>query len=170
MKVESIMNSLVGASLLVFASWGNLLLAETAAPAPLAENLVDEVAGNGDLCATATGIGIDYPKLVARALAGEERAIGLILWFGEHGGTDAAASEGYSYSLLKLLKKLGDRKAAEAAQLHGPRSYSQIMAFLAFEFGGEASDKVVRQEVAREFPLLWKVMEPSVSEKPLDEK
>lgn len=164
------MNCLVRASLLIFAISGGLLLAETPARLDSAESLVAEVAGNGDLCATATGIGIDYPKLVARALAGEERAIGLILWFGEHGGTDAAASEGYSYSLLKLLKKLGDRKAAEAAQLHGPRSYSQIMAFLVFEFGGEASDDVVRQEVAREFPQLWKVMQPSASEKHLDEK
>ena len=164
------MNYLAGASVLVFAACGDFLLAETAAPAPAARSLVDGVAGNGDLCATAAAIGIDYPKLVARALAGEERAIGLILWFGEHGGTDAAASEGYSFSLLKLLKKLGDRKVSEAAQSHGPRSYSKIMAHLAFEFGGEASDGVALREVEREFPMLWKVMAPGASEKPLDEK
>lgn len=164
------MNYLVGAPLLIFAVLGDLLLAETPARPASAERLVDEVAGNGDLCATASAIGIDYPKLVARAVAGENRAIGLILWFGEHGGTDAAASEGYSLSLFKLLKKLGDGKVAEAAKSHGPRNYAKIMAFLAFEFGGEPSNDVVRQELAREFPQLWKVMAPSATEKPLNDE
>ena len=122
----------------------------------LTHQMAKDATANRDLLATMSGMGIDFPVLLQRALGGEERAVRLLIWTGEHAGLDGAASEGYSYTLVKVAKKIGDEKMAAAAKQLKMTSFKNTQMFIEFEFGIDDNPEAVTKAINKLFPKFWR--------------
>ena len=105
-----------------------------------------------DLCATMSDVGIDFPVLLQRSLDGENSAIKLLIWTGENVNLDGAASEGYSFTLVRAAKKIGDNKMAMAAKSLKMTSFKNTQMFFQFEFGLDNDKAAAIVEIKKVFP------------------
>ncbi|MDA7881501.1 hypothetical protein N9A94_04280 [Akkermansiaceae bacterium] len=122
----------------------------------LTHQLSKDSAEYGDLCGTMAAIGIDYPVLLQGALDGKPAAIRLLIWAGENAGLDGAASEGYSYTMVKVAKKIGDAKLASAVEALDLQSFTNTQMFFRFEFGFfDGNEAAATKELQKSFPKFW---------------
>lgn len=122
----------------------------------------DSVGGN--VCTTMAGMGIDFPILLQRALDGEDRAIRLLIWAGEHAGLDGAASEGYSYAMIEAAKKIGDVRLAAAVKVLKMESFENTKMFFQFEFGSGNDEAAATAEIKKLFPTFWHLITKRVEQ------
>ena len=122
----------------------------------LTHQLAIDSAAYDDLCGQMADIGIDYPVLLQRALDGKDAAIRLLVWAGENAHLDGAASEGYSYTMVKAARRIGDAKLASAAEVLGAQSFSTIQMYFRFEFGFfDGDEATATKEIRKLFPKFW---------------
>lgn len=109
----------------------------------------------GDVCTTMAGIGIDFPVLLQRALDGEDKAVCLLIWAGEHAGLDGAASEGYSFAMVEAAKKIGDVRMAAAVKALKMETFANTKMYFQFEFGSGNDEAAAIAEIKKLFPTFW---------------
>jgi hypothetical protein len=130
----------------------------------LTHELAKEAVGDSDLNAMAAGIGIDYPVLLQRAMEGKRGAVFLLLWMAGNAGLDGAGAEGYSYTVVRAAKVIGDKALSEAARaLDAAASEAVGDAFL-FEYGGSDEPEAAVGKVRKEFPKLWAALSKAKGE------
>ena len=122
----------------------------------LTHQMAKDSVGYDDLCATMSGIGIDFPVLLQRALDGHDGAVRLLIWAGENAGLDGAASEGYSYTMVRAARKIGDDKMATAAKELKIASFRNTQMYFHFEFGFDDDEVAATAEINRLFPKFWR--------------
>lgn len=124
----------------------------------LSHQIAKDSVSYDDLCATMASIGIDFPVLLQRALDGEGAATRLLIWAGENAGLDGAASEGYSYTMVKVAKKIGDDKLAAAIEGLKIPSLAKTRMFFEFEFRSDDDEVIATKEINELFPKSWRLI------------
>ncbi len=120
-----------------------------------ARELLEEVSLYCDLNAMAANAGIDYPALLERALRKDKDAVVKLLWMAGDPNLDGAGSEGYSYTMVRAARLIGDQDVSEAAKSLSDASRSALRTRFLFEFGeGNDAGRAV-EDMQKDFPLLW---------------
>ena len=125
---------------------------------PLTHKLAREATGYRDLNAMASAIGIDYPVLVERALKKERGAVFLLLWMAGNAPLDGAGAEGYTYTMFRTAKSIGDEILSAAARKLDDGSRRAVREAFLFEYGGGDDPEEASIATAKAFPKLWGVL------------
>lgn len=121
----------------------------------LTYKLARDAVGDSDLNAMAAGIGIDYPVLLQCAMEGKRGAVFLLLWMAANAGLDGAGAEGYSYTMVRAAKIIGDKDLCEAARALDAVASAAVRDAFLFEYGGTDEPDAALREVRKNFPRLW---------------
>jgi len=120
-----------------------------------ARELVKEALGLRDLNAVASTAGVDYPTLLECALRKEKDAVAKLLWMAGNAKLDTASAEGYSWSMVKAARLIGDKEMSEAAMPLDDASREALSRAFLFEYGIDSDPQAAVADMKREFPLLW---------------
>ena len=123
-----------------------------------ARDLMKESSLFRDLNAMATNAGINYPVLLERALRKEKDAVVKLLWIAGNADLDGAGSEGYSYTMVRAARLIGDEVVSEAAKLLDDDSRKALRMSFLFEFGEDNDADRAVADIKKDFPLLWVVI------------
>lgn len=126
--------------------------------------LAQEAVDYSDLNAMAAATGIDYPVLVERALDGKRGAMFLLLWMAGNASLDGAGAEGYSYTMVRVAREIGDKAMGEAARRLDRESLLPVRDAFLFEYGGDGGEEEAVEAVRRDFPTLWSVLAKATGE------
>jgi hypothetical protein len=138
---------------------------ETRAPhLKLTHKIAQEAAGLGDLNAMSSAVGIDFPVLVDRALDRKEGAVFLLLWLAANAPLDGAGSEGYSYTMVRAARKIGDKTISEAVRKLDRPSLAPLLDCFLFEYGGTDEPKAAMKAFRKEFPVSCGLIEQTIGE------
>jgi hypothetical protein len=119
-----------------------------------ARELVKEVASFRDLNSMVSNAGVDYPALLERALRKEKDAVAKLLWLAGNANLDSSASEGYSWSMVRAARLIGDKDVSEAAIPLDDASRKALSRSFLFEYGIDQDPQTAVTVMQREFPLL----------------
>ena len=131
----------------------------------LRHKLAQEAVGYGDLNAMAAATGIDYPVLVERALDGKRSAMFLLLWMAGNASLDGAGAEGYSDTMVRVAREIGDKAIGEGARRLDQATLLPVRDAFLFEYGGDGGEEAAAEAVRRDFPTLWSVLADVTGEK-----
>ena len=120
-----------------------------------ARELVKEVVSFRDLNSMVSNAGVDYPALLERALRKEKDAVAKLLWMAGNAKLDAASSEGYSWSMVKAARLIGDKQISEAAMPLDDASREALSRAFLFEYGIDSDPETAVADMKRDFPVLW---------------
>ena len=130
----------------------------------LRHKLAKEAVDYRDLNAMAAATGIDYPVVVELALDGKRGAIFLLLWMAGNASLDGAGAEGYSYTMVRVAREIGDKAIGEAARRLDRASLLPVRDAFLFEYGGDGGEEAAAEGGRRDFPTLWSVLEKAAGE------
>jgi post-segregation antitoxin (ccd killing protein) len=120
-----------------------------------ARELVKETLGLRDLNAVASTAGVDYPALLERALRKEKDAVAKLLWMAGNAKLDTASAEGYSWSMVKAARLIGDKQISEAVMPLDDASREALRSAFLFEYGIDSDPETTVADIKRDFPVLW---------------
>jgi hypothetical protein len=130
----------------------------------LRHKIAQEAVDYSDLNAMAAAMGIDYPVLVERALDGKRGAMFLLLWMAGNASLDGAGAEGYSDTMVRVAREIGDKAIGEAARRLDRESLLPVRDAFLFEYGGDDGEEAAAEAVRRDFPTLWYVLAKAAGE------
>jgi len=136
----------------------------------LTHKIAQETAGLGDLNAMVSAVGIDFPVLVERALDRKEGSVFLLLWLAANAPLDGAGSEGYTHTLVRAAREIGDKAVAAAAGKLDSRSLAPLRDSFLFEYGGTDEPKAAIEAFREEFPALCGVIAEAIGEPTFEDK
>ncbi len=131
----------------------------------LTHEISKEAVNYKDLNGMASDIGIDFPVLLEQALKGNEKqkrsSVFLLLWMAENAPLDGAGAEGYTNTLIRVAKLIGDDFINEAAKLLNKPSKTAVRDAFLFEYGGDDNPQKTAPLIIKEFPRLWVTLSKS---------
>ncbi len=84
----------------------------------------------------------------------------LLLWMAGNASLDGAGAEGYSDTMVRVAREIGDKAIGEAARRLDRASLLPVRDAFLFEHGGDGGGEAVR----RDFPTLWYVLAKAAGE------
>ena len=136
----------------------------------ITHKIAQETAGLGDLNAMTSAVGIDFPVLIDRALDRKEGSVFLLLWLAANAPLDGAGSEGYTHTLVRVAREIGDKAVAEATGKLDKTSLAPLRDSFLFEYGGTDEPKAAIEAFREEFPALCGVIKEAIGEPTFEDK
>lgn len=137
---------------------------DEAEKADQARELMKDASLLRDLNAMASKARVDYPALLERAMKNEKDAVSKLLWLAGNANLDGASSEGYSWSMVKAARLIGDKDVSEAAMSLDDASRKALGKAFLFEYGIDSNSQAAVADIQRDFPLLWSLIGMTVDE------
>jgi len=105
-----------------------------------------------DTVAVAAQAGIDYGSVLEGCLRRRERSMHTLFWLSEHGGFDAASSQGHATVLGMLLRRLGDDFFGGCLADEPEEVRSAVHSYLLYDFGW-GNTAITIDELKSYYPL-----------------
>lgn len=88
----------------------------------------------------------------------------LLLWMAGNASLDGAGAEGYSDTMVRVAREIGDKAIGEAARRLDRASLLPVRDAFLFEYGGDGGAEAAVEAVRRDFPTLWSVLAKATGE------